>query len=177
MASLWALSDYLWDTFSTGKGSTDKAAKRIEEAGKDYEAKMNELAKNQKSAKDLYQEGKEVASSMANNEAGIAMKNAKAASMQNSGSKLLSAIQGAEAANQATQSGFDKGSQLGMNAAQARQQQQNTLAQAGATNAYNAITEGANLQAAQAQKRSEEDAKRIGGIGTFIKGLGKKKGE
>lgn len=63
-----------------------------------------------KSDKELTAEGKEAASATANNKAGLAKRNAKAAAMQTSGSKLMSAIQAAQGAVDASTAGYDEAS-------------------------------------------------------------------
>lgn len=177
MASIYDLGDYLVDTFTFGKRSTDKARKQIEEAATDYEKSMQDIAANQKSAKELYQQGRETAAMAANDKAGLAMKNAKAASMQQSGSKLLSAIQGAEAANKATQEGFDTtatqaaGLQAGQEAAKT-----SALASA-AKSKFDAATESAKLGASQAQARNQAEMGLTGALGgAWLQGLAKNKG-
>ena len=172
MASIWDVADYLWDTFSLGKGTTDESAEEIEEAGKAYQKQMNDIAKNTKSAKELYQEGKETAAASANNKAGIAAKNAKAASMMNSGSKLLSAIQSAEAANEASQEGYDTTAAQAAGLAGATQAQKNAALQAGASAAYEGATNAAKMKAQQAQERSAKDKQLISSLGaSFLSNL------
>ena len=165
MASIWDITDYLWDTFSYGKGTTDKSAEEIENAGKAYQKQMADIAKNTKSAKELYQEGKETAAASANNKAGIAAKNAKAASMMNSGSKLLSAIQGAEAANKASQEGYDTTAAQAARLAGQSQAQKNAALQSGAQAAYEGATSAAKMKAQQAQERSANDKRLISSLG------------
>lgn len=170
MASIWDITDYLWDTFSYGKGTTDKSAEEIEEAGKAYQKQMEDIAKNTKSAKELYQEGKETAAAASNNKAGIAAKNAKAASMMNSGSKLLSAIQGAEAANKASQEGYDTTAAQAAGLAGQTQAQKNAALQSGAQAAYEGATSAAKMKAQQAQERSAKDKQLIGQLGASFLG-------
>ena len=172
MASLWDVADYLWDTFSYGKGTTDKSAEEIENAGKAYQKQMADIAKSTKSAKELYQEGKETAAASANNKAGIAAKNAKAASMMNSGSKLLSAIQGAEAANKASQEGYDTTAAQAAGLAGQSQAQKNAALQSGAQAAYEGATSAAKMKAQQAQERSANDKRLISSLGaSFLSNL------
>ena len=163
--SIYDITDYLWDNFSSGKGTTDKSAEEIENAGKAYQKQMADIAKNTKSAKELYQEGKETAAASANNKAGIAAKNAKAASMMNSGSKLLSAIQGAEAANKASQEGYDTTAAQAAGLAGQSQAQKNAALQSGAQAAYEGATSAAKMKAQQAQERSANDKRLISSLG------------
>jgi hypothetical protein len=173
MASLFGdLGLYLYDTFSGGKGTTDESAEEIENAGKAYQQQMADIAKNTKSAKELYQEGKETAAAAANNKAGLAMKNAKAAAMMNSGSKLLSAIQGAEAANKASQEGYDTTAAQAAGLAGQTQAQKNAALQSGAQSAYESSVAASQMRAKQAQERANADKNRMANIGTaFIQGL------
>ena len=184
MASLWDIGDYLYDTWSGGKGTTDKSSKEIEEqaeqvkkAGDEYSSSMQDIARNTKSAKQLYNEGKEIASAQANNKAGIAAKNAKAASMQTSGSKLMSAIQAAEAANKASQEGYDTGTNTALNAGLSTESMKNQALSSGAqgklssaNTAANMNTQAATLRAQQAQQRSLADKNRAGQIGAAFIG-------
>ena len=157
MASLWdnEFLTQIADFFTGGGRSTYKATKKIEEAGKEYEDKMAEIAKNTKDAKQLYQEGKETASAMANNKAGLAQRNAKAAAMQNSGSRLMSAIQGAQAASDAAREGYDSAATNAASIGAQTQAQKNAALQAGAQGAYQSQLESAGLSSAQAQKNAE----------------------
>ena len=173
--SIYDITDYLWDNFSSGKGTTDKSAEEIEEAGKAYQKQMADIAKSTKSAKELYNEGKETAAAAANNKAGIAAKNAKAASMMNSGSKLLSAIQGAEAANKASQEGYDTTAAQAAGLAGQTQAQKNAALQSGAQAAYEGTVNAAKLRAEQAQNRTTNELNAMSNIGgAFLKSLGSK---
>lgn len=58
-------------------------------------------------AEDLYKEGRAAAGVAASDKAGIAKKQAKAAAAMNNASKTMAAIQGAQAATDAVQSGYD----------------------------------------------------------------------
>lgn len=172
--SIFDFGEYIYDTITGGKGTTDEAAENIQEAGKQYEAKMADIAKNTKSAKELYNEGKETASAQANNKAGLAMKNAKAASMQQSGSKLLSAIQGAEAANKATQEGYDTASTQAANLGANIQSEKNAALAGAAKGAYDAVAASEQMKAQQAQNRATADKNRMAQIGSaFLQGLSK----
>ena len=99
-----------------------------------------------KSLKEIGAEGKEAAATEASNKAGIAKKNAKAAAMQNSGSRLMSAIQGAQAANDAVSSGFDAAAARNTAMAQG-------INEADITNALNAAQNKANLASAAAKNK------------------------
>ena len=119
MASLWDIGANIWDSITGGRASSEDYENALRKNAADYDAAMstankqyeqdvaNALAK-QKSAKELYAEGKETASAAASNKAGLAKRNAKAASMQTNGSKLMAAIQGAQAATDAATEGFDE---------------------------------------------------------------------
>lgn len=118
MASIFSLiGDSIYDYVASGYSSSEDYAKAVEEAEakyqeaikayqEQYEAAVEEAEANRKSTDELYQEAKETAAAEASNKAGLARKEAKAAAMQTSGSKLLAAIQGAQAANDAVQEGY-----------------------------------------------------------------------
>ena len=96
------------DTYSKASTAAGEAYKTATENISSYLDEANKTAQGmRKSEKDLQQEGKEYASAAANNKAGIAKRNAKAASMQQTGSKLMSAIQGAQGAVDAATQGYD----------------------------------------------------------------------
>lgn len=167
--------DYIVDTFTMGKASTDKARKKIEDAGETYKKEAEDIAKNTKSAKELYQEGKEVAGATASNKAGIAKRNAKAAAMQNSGSKLMSAIQGAQAAVDASTGGFDEAAGNAATLGANIQNQQNALKAQGAQAKLNADTTSAEAQATQAQNRAKGAQQAfLQGASSLMNSLGKK---
>ena len=171
--TFFELGDYLYDTITGGKKTTDRSVEEIKKAGKQYESEMADIAKNTKSAKELYQEGKEAAAAAANNEAGIAAKNAKATSMQISGSKLLSAIQGAEAANKATQEGYNSTASNIADLGAGIQSEKNAALANAAKGKYDAIIESMGMKAKQAQERSNTDKSRLAQLGAaFIQGLG-----
>lgn len=163
----------IYDTITGGRGTTRESAEKIEKASQRYKQQMEDIAKNTKSAKELYQEGKETAAAAANNKAGIAAKNAKAAAMQQSGSKLLSAIQGAEAANKASQEGYDTTAAQAAGLAGQTQAQKNAALQSGAQAAYEGATSAAKMRAEQAQRQVESDKNAASNIGSaFLKNLG-----
>lgn len=62
-------------------------------------------------AEGLYKEGRAAAGVSASDKAGIAKRQAKAAASMNNASKAMSAIQGAQAATDAVQQGYDTASQ------------------------------------------------------------------
>ena len=162
----------IYDTITGGRGTTKESAEEIEKASQQYKQQMEDIAKNTKSAKELYQEGKETASAAANNKAGIAAKNAKAAAMQNSGSKLLSAIQGAEAANKASQEGYDTTATQAAGLAGQTQAQKNAALQSGAQAAYGGATTAAKLRAEQAMRQAEANKSATSNVmGAFLKSL------
>lgn len=173
--SIFELGDAIYDTVFFGKGTAKKEAENIEKAGQAYQKQMEDIAAKTKSAKDLYQEGRETAAMTANDKAGLAMKNAKAASMQQSGSKLLSAIQGAEAANKATQEGFDTASQNAANMAAGIQSQKNAALQAGAQGAFEGATKAAGLRTDAAQKAAQGFRQSVQNVGSWIQGMNKNK--
>lgn len=158
MASIF---DDIWsgitDYFSGGKESTRDYIKDMLIAQASYDASMNNIrdtyAKDvadaqakRKSLKEIGAEGKEAAATEASNKAGIAKRNAKAAAMQTSGSKLMSAIQGAQAANDAVSSGFD--ASAARNTAMAQ-----SINEADITNALNAAQNKADLASSAAKNK------------------------
>lgn len=92
----------------TASKASEKYKNEMDTIGKNYENEVNQINAARKSADQLYQEGKGTAAAMAGNKAGIAKQQAKAAAMQNSGSRLQAAIQGAQAATDASRQGFDE---------------------------------------------------------------------
>lgn len=158
MASIWEdVWDGITDYFSGGKDSTRDYIKDMLGAQADYDASMknvrdtyaNDVAAAQakrKSVKEIGAEGKEAAATEASNKAGIAKRNAKAAAMQTSGSKLMSAIQGAQAANDAVSSGFDASAARNTSMAQA-------INEADITNALNAAQNKADLASTAAKNK------------------------
>lgn len=168
------IGEGIYDTITGGRGTTKESAEEIEKASQQYKQQMEDIAKNTKSAKELYQEGKETAAAAANNKAGIAAKNAKAAAMQNSGSKLLSAIQGAEAANKASQEGYDTTAAQAAGLAEQTQAQKNDALQSGAQAAYEGAASAAKMRADQAIRQSEANKNATSNImGAFLKSLDK----
>ena len=122
--------DGITDYFSGGKESTRDYIKNMLIAQGIYDESMKDVRDTyandveaaqakRKSLKEIGAEGKEAAATEASNKAGIAKRNAKAAAMQNSGSRLMSAIQGAQAANDAVSSGFDASAARNTSMAQA----------------------------------------------------------
>lgn len=182
MASIWDYGDMLYDTFTGGTSSSKKAQKVIDEAttaaNNQLAADLETAKSNLKSSKELYQLGKETASAQAGNKAGIAKKNAKAAAMQNNRSRLMSAIQGAEAANTASQEGFDAGASNAMSIeAQNQQNKYNAdvaAAQQKAQNTMTAAQSKANLYNNQASNSSSRRNAFLQIGASFIPGGNKK---
>ena len=105
----------------TYKELKDEYANLMKEASDEYGVSIKEIQDylkgeteaaeaTRKSDKELTAEGREAASATANNKAGLAKRNAKAAAMQTSGSKLMSAIQAAQGAVDASTAGYDEAS-------------------------------------------------------------------
>lgn len=80
------------------KGASEKAAETVDAV------KLSD-------AEDLYNKGRAAAGVSASDKAGIAKRQAKAAASMNNASKAMSAIQGAQAATDAVQQGYDTASQ------------------------------------------------------------------
>jgi len=149
--------DGITDYFSGGKESTRDYEKEMKKAQADYEAAMKGVSDTyasdvaaaqakRKSLKEIGAEGKEAAATEASNKAGLAKKNAKAAAMQTSGSKLMSAIQGAQAANDAVSSGFDASAARNTSMAQ-------SINEADITNALTAAQNKADLASSAAKNK------------------------
>lgn len=100
-------------------GSTDNEAKAIEEANK----RLVEAKSNIKSAEQLGQAGRAAAGQAAADKAGIAKKQAKAASMMQNVGKLKSAIAGSSAAADASAQGYSEASENAANREQTAEQQ------------------------------------------------------
>lgn len=158
MASIWEdVWDGVTDYFSGGKESTRDYEEEMKRAQADYDASMKDIREGyakdveaaqakRKSLKQIGAEGKEAAATEASNKAGIAKKNAKAAAMQTSGSKLMAAIQGAQAANDAVSSGFDASAARNTSMAQA-------INEADITNALTAAQNKADYASKAAGKK------------------------
>ena len=142
------------DVISGGAVSAEKAGKELKTAGEERAKAIEEAGQDIKSAKDLYRAGREMAAQTASDKAGIAKKNAKAAAMQSSNSKLMSALQGAEAANTASQEGFDNqiNQSASLEAGQEAAKLQNKIQSADAK--YNAAADAANATAEAGKRRS-----------------------
>lgn len=137
------------------------------EAGKTKaQAYLDAVDTSRKSAKELYAEGREIAGTAAVDKAGIAKKQAKAASSMAGASKLFGAIQGAQAATDAVQRGYDEAAQ---NAASMAQSQENAEKQAEMTKAQGqANLEGnvAQQQASTAMQAGQSQAAAATGLGS-----------
>lgn len=94
----------LRDAFGSNEGT--KAAKKAAE-----QAKQTIENVDISDAEDLYKKGRAAAGVAASDKAGIAKKQAKAAAAMNNASKTMAAIQGAQAATDAVQSGYDSAAQ------------------------------------------------------------------
>lgn len=100
-------------------GSTDNEAKAIEEANK----RLVEAKSNIKGAEQLAQAGRAAAGQAAADKAGIAKKQAKAASMMQNVGKLKSAIAGSSAAADASAQGYSETAENAANREQTAEQQ------------------------------------------------------
>jgi hypothetical protein len=157
----------LGDFFTGGAVSAGKAREKAKKAGAEYKTSMENIAKTTKSAKDLYQEGKEAASASANNQAAIAKRNAKAAAMQGSGSKLMSAIQAAQAASDASSAGYDNAAANYTSLAANQNAREQQLKASGVEGKYNADIAAAGYDA-EAGKRLGSAVADTAKIGTEV---------
>ena len=114
-------------------------------------------------ASQLYQQGREVAAQNANDKAGIAKRQAKAASAMGGGSRLFNAIQGAQAATDAATQGYDTAasqaaglaaSQEGAKASGKASAELNAAATKANNTTSAATQKSGNLTSAAAQKSS-----------------------
>ena len=150
----------------------EEARKAIQEHSKNAKDYLEAVDTKRKSAKELAREGREIAGAAAVDKAGIAKKQAKAASTMAGASKLFSAIQGAQAATDAVTKGFDEASQAGAQLAAGQenaekgaemakaQSQANVEANAGAQEANAAMNYGnATLTAATNKAQMEQQEK------------------
>ncbi len=188
MMSIFDIGDNLMDFLSGGRSSSRDYEKEISRASEDYKTSMNDISntyntdvanamKLQKSTKELYNEGKEQASAAASNKAGLAKRNAKAATMQTNGSKLMAAIQGAQSATDAATQGYDESAQSAAGMAQAQNQAQinqalnaasnkANLAQQAASTKYDAAKSAAQLKAQNAADERNSRRQMLGQIGS-----------
>lgn len=143
------------DLFTGGYVTGKKASKAIQNAGNEYSQSLKDIAANTKGAKELYKAGKEAASSAANNKAGIAKRNAKAAAMQSGGSRLMAAIQGAQGAVDASTDGYDSAASNYAALEGNVQSQKNQALSNAAAAKYQSIVDAATNQANAASNRSK----------------------
>lgn len=121
----------------------DEASEILKNAGISANNTLKNVDTSRKTVSQLYNEGNEAAGQAAANKAGIAKREAKAAASMNGAGKLASAVQGAQAATDAVQNGYDStvGQAASLSASQdnaqksaaqqlATQQASNTLANA-----------------------------------------------
>lgn len=125
------------------------------------------------SASDLYKEGRGVASAAAGDKAAIAKKQAKASAMQNGAGRMTAAVQGAGAASNAVNEGFDSNVSTGMSAAQTQEQNANTneLTKANAKSSALMTSAQGKASAKQAAKSAKEN-RAATTLGTFASLLG-----
>lgn len=124
-----------------------EADKYIQEASAEVSSAISDYENTKvKSAEELASEARSAAGQAANDEAGIAKTQAKAASMMNSGSKLASALQGAQAAKDASTSGYENmtGQMLGV-AQNAESNRLGKAANVAGMKTSNAQTKGSQL--------------------------------
>ena len=159
MASLAAINN--------AKAEADKA---LSEGKTKAQAYLDAIDTSRKSAKELYQEGREIAGMEAADKAGIAKKQAKAAASQAGASKLFSAIQGAQAATDAVQQGYDEAAQAGANMAQSQEEAQKSAEMAKASNQAGLESNMAQTQASTAMNAGNALANAAQGYGNQMAG-------
>lgn len=137
----------------------ETAKKFYEEGETAAQEYLDKIDTSRSSASDLYKEGREVAGQVASDKAGIAKKEAKAASAMQGGSKLMNAIQGSQAAVDATQKGFDE---TVTNAAGLAASQENAEKSAEANRLANKASTAYNAAAGKAGTASSMGSQRAG---------------
>lgn len=167
----------LGDLFTGGYVTGKKATKAIQNAGDEYSQSLKDIAANTKGAKELYQAGKEAASSAANNKAGIAKRNAKAAAMQGGGSRLMAAIQGAQGAVDASTDGYDSAASNYAALEGNVQSQKNAALQNAAAAKYQSTVDAATNQANAAANRSKFLQQTGSAISNIVNSKNKKESE
>lgn len=140
-----------WNWFTDLMGYTNNKTNEILDKGaQEANAKLQEGMDQLGSAKELYKEGKDVAGAAANNKAGIAKKQAKAAASMNNVSKTQAALMGAQAANDAATAQYGETANA---AANLEASGRNAVMQAKAAQAN-------NINAAEQNKAQAEENRR-----------------
>ena len=156
-------SKYAQEAYQQALAAITNAAqqsnKYLEEGKSKAQSYLDAIDTSRKSAKQLYQEGREIAGTAANDKAGLAKKQAKAAAMQAGGGKLFAAIQGAQAATDAVQTGYDEAAQ---SAAQMAQSQENAQKGAEMSKAQSQANTELNTAQSQAQNATSLGAAAAG---------------
>lgn len=163
----YALAAYFaaQDAIKNAKSEATQALKEGQSAAQAY---LNAIDTSRKSAKELYQEGREVAGQAAVDKAGIAKKQAKAASSMAGASKLFSAIQGAQAATDAATSGYDETAQSAAGLAASQENAQKAAEMSKATGQANVAMTGAQGIANTAMTAGQQEAQNANTAGTNL---------
>lgn len=136
----------------------EEANKYLEEGRSKAQAYLDAVDTSRKSAKELYAEGKEIAGAAAVNKAGIAKKQAKAASSMAGASKLFGAIQGAQAATEAATEGYDQTAQNAASMAAGQENAQKAAEMSKAQSQANVESNLASQQAGQTMQVGQSEA-------------------
>lgn len=154
--------------------SSDFGSDYYDEALNKINSLYNNLKLKNSSASDLYKEGRGVASAAAGDKAAIAKKQAKAAAMQNGAGRMTAAVQGAGAASNAVNEGFDSNVATGMSTAQSQEQAANSNELSKAGTQANALMSTAQGKAAAKTSAQDTKNKRLAStLGSFASLFGK----
>lgn len=153
--------------------ASDYGSEYYDDALKKINSLYDGLQLKNSSASDLYKEGRGIASSAAGDKAAIAKKQAKASAMQNGAGRMTAAVQGAGAASNAVNEGFDSNVSTGMGAAQTQEQNSNTneLTKANAKSSALLSTAEGKARAKTNAKNAREN-RSLSTLGTFASLLG-----
>lgn len=160
----WSWDDFLGN-FLPGYSANENAygSKYYDEALAQIDDIYNNLDTTRKTAKQHYEAGRETAGMEAADKAGLAKREAKASAAMNGAGKMTQAVQGAQAASDASREGYDEAANTAASMSQAQenaekqaelnkaQQQASSLLQTAAGKANAA----AQAQAAKEKKRSD----------------------
>lgn len=153
--------------------ASDYGSNYYDDALKKINSLYDGLQLKNSSASDLYKEGRGIASAAAGDKAAIAKKQAKAAAMQNGAGRMTAAVQGAGAASNAVNEGFDSNVSTGMGAAQSQEQNANTneLAKADAK-AEALLSTAKEKAAAKTNAKKARETRALSTLGSFTSLLG-----
>ena len=145
-----------WNYITDGLLFTNKGTQEaLTNASNKYSEDMDKINKDMKTTEQLYNEGASVAGQQANNKAGIAKKQSKAAAAMANAPKAQQALISSQMANDAATTGFDEAAQNATNLASSIESDKIANKRNAAQNAYD--TEIARINAKENQKNSVMD--------------------